>query len=217
MGPFSLELNTDKVIVQPPRRYSPAEQVIIKAKTQELADTGAEHKHKGPTRCAVNPVVAAKKDPDTGMGTDHRMEQDYRFVNQHTPHYLYGMHRPEERFQKVSKDGVFSKHDLRQGFLHIPVIEGNQAKTCSWVGNRLMAYCRMPYRLGMRLHISSAFWTRRWTWQGWTTAPLRSLMIFLSGWTRLSNTRRTSLLYSTCCKVNALGHTLKNPSSVQAL
>ena len=57
----------------------------------------------------------------------------------------YGM--PEEIFQKVGKAVVFSKLDLRQGFLQIPIVEGDQAKTCFWVGNRLMAYRRMPYCL----------------------------------------------------------------------
>ena len=97
--------------------------------------------------CAVNPVVAAKKDPDTGLWTDHRMAQDYRSVNQHTPHDQYGLHRPEEIFQKVGKAVVFSKLDLRQGFLQIPIKAEDQAKTCFWVGNRLMAYRRMPYGL----------------------------------------------------------------------
>ena len=33
MGPFRLELDTDKAIVQPPRHYSPAEQQVIREKT----------------------------------------------------------------------------------------------------------------------------------------------------------------------------------------
>ena len=103
--------------------------------------------HTGPTVCAVNPVVAAKKDPETGQWTDHRMAQDYQSVNRHTPHDKYGMHQLEEIFQKVGKAVVFSKLDLRQGFLQIPVAEGDRTKTCYWMGNRLMEYNRMPYGL----------------------------------------------------------------------
>ena len=40
MGEFTLTLDTPKAIVQPPHHYSPAEQLIIKAKTQELVDAG---------------------------------------------------------------------------------------------------------------------------------------------------------------------------------
>lgn len=42
---------------------------------------------------------------------------------------------------------VFSKLDLHQRFLQIPVVERDQAKTCYWVGNRLMAYLHMLYGL----------------------------------------------------------------------
>lgn len=78
MGPFALELDTDKAIVQPPRWHSPAEQLIINAKTQEVFDAGVVNEYKAPTRCAVNPVVAAKKDADTGLWTEDCMAQDYR-------------------------------------------------------------------------------------------------------------------------------------------
>lgn len=120
MGKFVLNLNTPKAIMQPPRRYSPAEQLIIKTKMQELIDAGVVYEYKGPTVCAVNLVVAAKKDPDTGLRTDHRMAQDYRSANQHAPHNQYRLHRLEENFQKVGKAVVFPKLDLHQGFLQIP-------------------------------------------------------------------------------------------------
>lgn len=47
----------------------------------------------------------------------------------------------------MGKAVVFSMLDLHQGFLQIPVVEGDQTKTCYWVGNRRMAYRRMPYSL----------------------------------------------------------------------
>lgn len=99
--------------MQPTRRCCPVEQLIIKAKPQEFVDAGVVYKHKGPTRCAVNTVVAAKKDLDTGMWTEHRMAQDYQSVSQFTPHDQYIMRRPEEIFQKLGKAVVFSKLDLR--------------------------------------------------------------------------------------------------------
>lgn len=72
MGECNINLDTDKAIVQPPCRYSPAEQLMITTKAQELIDAGV-HEYKGPTVCAVNLVVAAKEDPDTSLWTDHRM------------------------------------------------------------------------------------------------------------------------------------------------
>ncbi|PNH01097.1 Retrovirus-related Pol polyprotein from transposon [Tetrabaena socialis] len=92
-------------------------------------------------------IVAAKKCPDTGLWTQHRMAQDYRSVNAHTPQDQYGLHRPEEIFQQVGKAKLFSKLDLRQGFLQIPTSEKDQAKTAFWVGNKLVCYNRMPYGL----------------------------------------------------------------------
>ncbi|PNH10576.1 Retrovirus-related Pol polyprotein from transposon [Tetrabaena socialis] len=146
-GPFRLDLNTSRPIVQPPRRCSPTEKQVILEKTEELVKAGIVYDHVGPTICAVNPVVAAKKCPDTGLWTQHRMAQDYRSVNSHTPHDQYGMHRPEDIFQQVGKARMFSKLDLRQGFLQIPISPEDQAKTAYWVGNKLVCYNRMPYGL----------------------------------------------------------------------
>lgn len=47
----------------------------------------------------------------------------------------------------MGKAIVFFKSDLRQGFLQIPFVEGDEAKTCYWVGNRLTAYHYIPYGL----------------------------------------------------------------------
>ncbi|GIL62381.1 hypothetical protein Vafri_16596, partial [Volvox africanus] len=146
-GPFTLDLDTTKPIVQPPRRYSPKEKEVISTKTEELVKPGIVKEYGGPTACAVNPVLAAKKDPDTGQWTDLRMAQDYRPVNQHTLSDKYGLHRPEEIFQRVGKAVIFSKLDLRQGFLQIPIRPEDQPKTAYWVGNKLMMYTRMPYGL----------------------------------------------------------------------
>ncbi|PNW77124.1 hypothetical protein CHLRE_10g423050v5 [Chlamydomonas reinhardtii] len=146
-GDFRIELDTDKPIIQPPRRYSPQEQKIIKEKTQELVDAGIVVEWTGPTVCAVNPVIAAKKDPDTGLWTGARMAQDYRPVNSHTKHDKYGLHRPEDIFQRTKGAKVFSHLDCRQGFLQVPLAEEDQLKTAFWCGNRLMMYKRMPYGL----------------------------------------------------------------------
>ena len=146
-GPFTLDLDTDRPIVQPPRRYSPMEKDIIREKTAELVKGGIVVEHQGATVCAVNPVIAAKKDPETGLWTDHRMAQDYRPVNKHTRSDRYGMHRPEDIFHQCARARVFSNLDLRQGFLQIPMMPEDQPKTAYWVGNKLMMYSRMPYGL----------------------------------------------------------------------
>ncbi|GLC55390.1 hypothetical protein PLESTB_000982200 [Pleodorina starrii] len=146
-GPFTLELETERPVVQPPRRYSPKEKEVIAEKTAELVKAGIVVENTGPTVCVVNPVIAAKKDPETGMWTDHRMAQDYRPVNKVTRADRYGLHRPEDIFHQCAKARVFSKLDLRQGFLQIPIDPADQAKTSYWVGNKIMNYTRMPYGL----------------------------------------------------------------------
>ena len=147
MGPFRLNLTTAKPVIQSPRRYSPKETEIIREKTAELLKPGICVEWTGPTLAAVNPVIAAKKDEATGLWTAARMAQDYRPVNKVTEPDKYGLHRPEDIFQRVGKARFFSKLDMRQGFLQIPIHPEDQGKTAFWCGNRLIAYTRMPYGL----------------------------------------------------------------------
>ncbi|PNW79026.1 hypothetical protein CHLRE_09g398141v5 [Chlamydomonas reinhardtii] len=146
-GPFRLELTTDKPVIQSPRRYSPKENEIIQQKTNELLKPGICIEWTGPTQVAVNPVIAAKRDEATGLWTAARMAQDYRPVNKVTKGDKYGLHRPEDIFQRVGKARYFSKLDMRQGFLQIPIHPDDYGKTAFWCGNRLIAYTRMPYGL----------------------------------------------------------------------
>ncbi|PNH08950.1 hypothetical protein TSOC_004454 [Tetrabaena socialis] len=80
-GPFRLDLNTNRPIVQPPRRYSPTEKQVILEKTGERVKASIVYDHVRPTVCAVNAVVAAKKCPATGLWTRHHMTQDYRSLH----------------------------------------------------------------------------------------------------------------------------------------
>ncbi|PNH10003.1 hypothetical protein TSOC_003314, partial [Tetrabaena socialis] len=80
-GPFRLDLNTNRPIVQPPRRYSPTEKQVILEKTGERVKASIVDDHVRPTVCAVNAVVAAKKCPATGLWTRHHMTQDYRSLH----------------------------------------------------------------------------------------------------------------------------------------
>jgi hypothetical protein len=111
----------------------------------ERVKGGLVVEHKGHTACAVNPVIAAKKDPETGLWTDHRVAQDYRPVSKHMRADRYGMHSPEDIFHQCAQAKVFSKLDLRQGFFQIPIAPEDPAKTAYWMGNKLMMYFRMPY------------------------------------------------------------------------
>lgn len=92
-------------------------------------------------------VIAAKKDAVTGMWTDKRMAQDYRRINDRTPPDKYGLHRPEDIFQRVGKARFFTKLDMRQGFLQILILPEHQSRTAYWLDNQLMMYTRMPYGL----------------------------------------------------------------------
>ncbi len=75
------------------------------------------------------------------------MAIDYRAVNRHTQQDHYGLHRPEDILQRIGKARIFSKLDLRQGFLQIGITPEDQPKTAYWCENQLKMYTRMPYGL----------------------------------------------------------------------
>jgi len=147
-GDFKIELTTDKPIIAPRRRYSPAECRIRDEKCCELRDAGfiVPAPPNCPYQCA--PTMPFKKAPD-GTWTDHRFCIDYRPINAHTKPDRYGLHLPEDLFNQVGNSRVYSVIDLKGAFTQIPVADDGVSReaTCFMWGNERWVYTRMPFGL----------------------------------------------------------------------
>ncbi len=62
------------------------------------------------------------------------------------------MHLPEDLFRSVAGSTIFSKIDLRTGYLQIPVAEEDQPKTSFWWHNSLWCCTRLPFRMASGHH-----------------------------------------------------------------
>ena len=110
--------------LQPQRRQSDMQKQACQEKLQPLKEAGIIVRCKD-SSTVTNLVVVPKKDMQGGWG-DSRVAVDYRKINESTPTDRYKIPLPEDLFQSVSKSRWFSKIDLRQGFLQIPIPEGDQ-------------------------------------------------------------------------------------------
>jgi site-specific DNA-cytosine methylase len=143
---FTVKLKTSEPIVSKQRQYSVIEKQIREEKMGEMRDTNMLEKAPHNTIYASCPHFPSKRDAQ-GNWTDKRVTIDFRKINQHTEKDQYGLHRPEELFQKVSKAKYFSKIDLRSGFHQIPIDPDSRSKTAFWWGNELWQYTRLPMGL----------------------------------------------------------------------
>ena len=73
------------------------------------------------------------------------MAGDYRKINENTPTDRFGIPLPDDLFQKVKNATQYSKVDLRQGFMQIPMEESHQHYTAFWWNNEVWQYTRCPY------------------------------------------------------------------------
>ena len=127
------------------RRQSPLEKQACNKNLQPLVEAGIIRK------CpigdyATNLVVVPKKD-SSGSWTDSRVAVDYRPINSLTPTDHYKIPLPEEIHQDVHGSKWFSKMDLKQGFLQIPIPEELQHLTAFWWNGEIWCYTRCPYGL----------------------------------------------------------------------
>ena len=149
MGPMRIVLKDDhnpSKLFQRGRRHSALEETIINEKCTELREAGIIERCPDSVAVAHNTVLPSKKALD-GTWTDKRFCIDYRPINSQTKVDKYGMHLPEDLFQRVGKAKFFSKIDLRGAFHQIPIAEEDRYKTSFWWGNQLWQYRRVPYGL----------------------------------------------------------------------
>jgi transposase InsO family protein len=149
MGPMRIQLkpdaNTSKLF-SAKRKYSPHEQDVTNKSCNELRDVGFTVKAPADTGVVSCPTLPSKKDLD-GRPSDTRFCIDIRAVNDATVPDKYGLHLPEELFQRVGKSKFFSKIDLRGAFLQLPIHPDDQYLTSHWWGNEIWMYTRAPYGL----------------------------------------------------------------------
>jgi hypothetical protein len=113
--PFTLDLDTDSPIFQPPRRnFALAEREIIDKKCDELEESNAciEIKH---SKYVCDPVLAAKR-AHNGTWSNKRFCINFIPINRPTELDRYGCHRDDELFEKVKKAKYLTALDLRSGF-----------------------------------------------------------------------------------------------------
>ena len=76
-----------------------------------------------------------------------RLAVDYRPVNKITPTDHYKIPLPDEIHEAVGNCKYFSKIDLRQGFLQIPIHPSLRHLTAFWWNGEVWQYTRCPYGL----------------------------------------------------------------------
>lgn len=132
---------------QGPRVFSAKEDELIDKECGKMKD--ADVLEDAPIDCphASNPVLAAKKDPNTGDYTDIRFCVDYRAVNKRTRRFNHRTMTPEQLFDRVGQARFISTLDLKSGYHLIPLAEHVRNKTAFWNGQRLVRFKRMPFGL----------------------------------------------------------------------
>jgi Reverse transcriptase (RNA-dependent DNA polymerase)/RNase H-like domain found in reverse transcriptase len=144
--PFTIPLKHNDPIFSKQRSYSVIEQEIREEKMGELRDAGIIERAPANCQYASCPHYPAKRDAN-GNWTDKRSTVDFRNINAHTQPDLYGLHRIEDLFDRVTRAKFFTKIDLRSGFHQIPVHPDHRPKTAFWWGNELWQYKRLPMGL----------------------------------------------------------------------
>lgn len=127
------------------RPMSPKEKEVMAEKVAPLLESGILVDSTSDTY-ASNSLLLAKKDAD-GNWTDFRLVHDYRPINKRCRLDPYKPPRIEDLFQSLSNARIFSKLDLRSGFLQLPLDAASTEMTSFWYQNRLLKYVRSPFGL----------------------------------------------------------------------
>ena len=143
---FTIPLMHDKPICSKQRSYSVLEQQIREEKMGELRDADIIERARANCQYASCPHYPAKRDVN-GNWTDKRSTIDFRAINAATKPDMYGLHRTEDLFDRITKSKFFTKIDLRSGFHQIPVHPDHRPATAFWWGNELWQYKRLPMGL----------------------------------------------------------------------
>ncbi|GAX86401.1 hypothetical protein CEUSTIGMA_g13811.t1 [Chlamydomonas eustigma] len=136
--------------IHPPRSRSPLEEQVIDEHMTPLRDAGFIERAKFALK-SHEPVVAAKKNPETGEWTDKRCCVNYGEgcggINKYTKLDPYQLPLPEDLYARTVGCKFFSVIDLKSGFSNTKMHESVRPLAAFWWNRELWVTTRNTFGL----------------------------------------------------------------------
>ncbi|GAX86477.1 hypothetical protein CEUSTIGMA_g13886.t1 [Chlamydomonas eustigma] len=136
--------------IHPPRSRSPLEEQVIDEHMTPLRDAGFIERAKFALK-SHEPVVAAKKNPETGEWTDKRCCVNYGEgcggINKYTKLDPYQLPLPEDLYARTAGCKFFSVIDLKSGFSNTKMHESVRPLAAFWWNRELWVTTRNTFGL----------------------------------------------------------------------